>query len=136
VRHRGNYQRPGREDCAGVSYEGRSGPQYPPIGTIRFHWNHLNQLVGESDSAGATVARYTWSPDDQLVAIEKNGATYYPHTNARGDVLAITDSAGAKVATYSYGPWGEHLAQTGTFSQPWRYAGYYTDTETGLYYLQ
>jgi RHS repeat-associated protein len=105
-------------------------------GTVRFHWNHLGQLVRESDTTGATLARYTWTPDDQLVVIEKNGVPYYPHTNARGDILAITDSAGAKVATYSYGPWGEQIAQTGTFTQPWRYAGYYTDTETGLYYLQ
>jgi RHS repeat-associated protein len=105
-------------------------------GTVRFHWNHLEQLVRESDTSGTTLARYTWTPDDQLVAIEKNGASYYPHTNARGDILAITDANGAKVATYQYGPWGEQLTQSGTFSQPWRYAGYYTDTETGLYYLQ
>jgi RHS repeat-associated protein len=105
-------------------------------GTTRYHWNHLEQLVAESDSTGAVLARYTWTADSQLVAIEKNGATYYPHANARGDVLAITDSTGAKVATYQYGPWGEQLGQTGTFDQPWRYAGYYTDTDTDLYYVQ
>jgi RHS repeat-associated protein len=107
-----------------------------PSGTTRYHWNHLSQLVRESDSAGATLALYIWNSDGRLAAIEKNGSSFYPHTNARGDILAVTDSGGAKVATYEYGPWGEQLRQTGTFAQPWRYAGYYADTDTGLYYLQ
>jgi RHS repeat-associated protein len=40
------------------------------------------------------------------------------------------------VATYKYGPWGELISQTGTVDIPIRYAGYYYDTETGMYYLK
>jgi len=61
---------------------------------------------------------------------------YYTHTNHRGDILAITDSNKQRVATYKYGPWGELISQTGTFDIPFRYAGYYFDSETGLYYLK
>ncbi|MDI6817234.1 MAG: RHS repeat-associated core domain-containing protein [Actinomycetota bacterium] len=40
------------------------------------------------------------------------------------------------MATYKYGPWGELIGQTGTFDIPFRYAGYYFDSETGMYYLK
>jgi RHS repeat-associated protein len=70
------------------------------------------------------------------VAIEKGGSMYYPHFNHRGDILAVTDAAGTRVATYQYNPWGELIGQTGTLEQPWRYAGYYFDEETSIYYLK
>jgi RHS repeat-associated protein len=65
----------------------------------------------------------------------RGGATYYYQTNAHGDVIALTDSAGAVVNTYTYDPWGKVLTSTGTVSNPLRYAGYYYDDSTGLYYL-
>jgi RHS repeat-associated protein len=107
-----------------------------PTGTIRYSWNDQAQLVREVDGNGTALARYTWSGPHLLAAIEKNGAMYYPHRNGRGDILAITDASGAQVATYEYGPWGELLSRTGSFDQPWGYAGYYTDVETGLHYVQ
>jgi len=36
---------------------------------------------------------------------------------------------------YKYDPWGNLLAETETVSNPYRYAGYRWDKETGLYYL-
>lgn len=107
-----------------------------PAATTRYSWDNQERLVRETDGNGTILARYTWGGPHELVAIEKNGAVYYPHSNARGDILAITDGAGARVASYEYGPWGELLSSTGTFDQPWRYAGYYSDTDTGLYYVQ
>lgn len=107
-----------------------------PTQTIRYHWDALSRLVRESDANGNTLARYIWKDQNQLAAIEKGGALYYPHFSYRGDLLAVTNSAGTRVATYKYGPWGELLSTTGTFQQPWRYAGYYLDEETGLYYVQ
>jgi len=83
-----------------------------------------------------TLALYIYDDKDRLIAIEKGGQTYYTHTNYRGDILAITDTNKTRVATYKYGPWGELLSSTGTFSQPFRYAGYCFDEETGLYYLK
>ena len=66
----------------------------------------------------------------------RGGKTYYYHTNYRGDVVALTDSAGAVVATYQYDAYGNLLKETGNVENPYRYAGYRYNKESGLYYLQ
>ncbi|MDA8213353.1 MAG: carbohydrate binding domain-containing protein [Clostridia bacterium] len=105
-------------------------------GTIRYHWDDKERLVRESDTNGNTLALYIYDDKGQLQAIEKGGAIYYTHTNHRGDILSVTDISGNRVATYKYDPWGKLISQTGTFDQPFRYAGYYYDSETGIYYLK
>ncbi|WHY83721.1 polymorphic toxin type 8 domain-containing protein [Siminovitchia fortis] len=65
-------------------------------------------------------------------------ATYYYHYNPRGDVIALTDQSGNVIASYSYDSCGNPLEvkRTGiTLENPFRYAGYQYDEETGLYYL-
>lgn len=103
--------------------------------TIYYHWDDQKRLTRESDNNNNTLALYIYA-GNQLVAVEKNGAMYYVHTNQRGDVLALSDSNGNQAATYKYGPWGEFLGKTGTVDIPFRYAGYYYDNETDLYYLK
>jgi RHS repeat-associated protein len=66
----------------------------------------------------------------------RGGATYYYHYNGHGDVVALTNSSGQVVNTYSYDPWGNILNSSEQVENPYRYAGYRYDSETGLYYLQ
>ena len=49
----------------------------------------------------------------------------------------MTDQSGNVVASYTYDAWGNILASSGTMAgnNPYRYAGYRYDSETGLYYL-
>jgi RHS repeat-associated protein len=52
----------------------------------------------------------------------------------------IYDSSGNSVYQYGYDSWGKIVSQTGPKTEigtlnPFRYRGYYYDTETGLYYL-
>ena len=78
-----------------------------------------------------------------------NGSTYYYVFNGQGDVIGITDGTGNMLARYTYDAWGKPLTITdgaGTDVSgnaahianvnPFRYRGYYYDTESGLYYLQ
>ena len=66
----------------------------------------------------------------------------------QGDILAIVDASGSVVAKYDYDAWGYILAVKDANGNdvsdntthianvnPFRYRGYYYDTETGLYYL-
>ena len=51
------------------------------------------------------------------------------------------DASGNRVVEYTYDAWGKLISITGTLAtslgadNPFRYRGYYYDTETGLYYL-
>ena len=74
-----------------------------------------------------------------ICGFQYNGAKYYYEKNLQGDITAIYDGNGNKKAEYVYDAWGNHTIVTdvdgiGTLN-PFRYRGYYYDTETGLYYL-
>lgn len=48
----------------------------------------------------------------------------------------MLDSKGSTVATYTYDPYGALKSSSGTVSNPFQYAGQYTDSESGLQYLR
>ena len=96
------------------------------------------QVFYETDGSGSLKTLYTYSPGGQLLSMTKvDQGTYYFHYNVHGDVIQLTDQAGNSVAEYTYDAWGNILTKTGTMAtaNPYRYAGYRYDEETGLYYL-
>ena len=73
--------------------------------------------------------------------------TFYFEKNLQGDVIAVYNASGTKIGTYTYDAWGNCTVTvfSGTTTleknivrtyNPFRYRGYYYDTETQLYYLQ
>ena len=67
-----------------------------------------------------------------------NGQKYVYRKNLQGDIVAILDECGCTRGTYEYDAWGNIIWQGGSellTINPFRYRGYYYDTETGLYYL-
>ena len=56
--------------------------------------------------------------------------------------MGLTDPSGNVVVRYEYNAWGKLLNITGSLAttvgvkNPFRYRGYYYDTETGMYYLK
>jgi RHS repeat-associated protein len=88
------------------------------------------------------VLETVFDNEDSVCGIIYNGTPYYFLKNLQGDIIAITDNSGNVVARYSYDAWGVctiaqdisgcNIATT----NPFRYRGYYYDTETELYYLQ
>src|SRR5205085_9096609 len=79
---------------------------------------------------------YVYGPDG-LPLEQINGTTvlYYLHDKL-GSTRALTSSSGAVVATYTYGAYGSLAGSTGTATNPFGFAGAFTDSESGLLYLQ
>ena len=68
--------------------------------------------------------------------------TYWYEKNLQGDIVAVYNQTGAKLISYTYDAWGNctvSYPNNGNSStaiyNPFRYRGYYLDTETGFYYL-
>ena len=94
-----------------------------------------------SENRNGTVQSYFYDENGSVLGITYGGENYYFRKNFRGDVLAILTASGEVVVEYSYDPWGNILAVTGTLAStlgadnPFRYRGYYYDTESCFYYL-
>ncbi len=71
-----------------------------------------------------------------LEQITSSGDVHYYHQDQLGSTRAITDQTGNVAATSTYDPYGNPVSQTGTLTNPFGYAGQYTDPETGLQYLR
>jgi len=100
-------------------------------------WNR-HVMVYIYDAAGQPIGM-THFQDGTLVD------TYLYEKNIQGDVVAVYDYAGDLVVRYAYNAWGA-VSETEYGSEydessfavecnPFRYRGYYYDTETDLYYL-
>ena len=106
------------------------------VTNYHYQGDSLNVLY-ETDASGNVVRSYIYGENGQLLAMKKGNATYFYHYNAHGDVIALTDAQGNIAARYQYDTWGNILSQSGSLADenPYRYAGYQYDRETGLYYL-
>ena len=121
------------------------------------------QIVSEAkytrNSSGAETFNYLlvylYDENGLPMGLQYHGAgytawtfdTYYFEKNLQGDVIAIYTEDGTKIGSYTYDAWGNFTyayATGATTAQkqivrtlnPFRYRGYYYDTDTGLYYLQ
>ena len=100
---------------------------------------------------GSKILREAWSGntlipmydnEDNVCGIIYNDVPYYFFKNLQGDVIAIVSKDAQIVAKYSYDAWGvctisQDSSDCGIATvNPFRYRGYYYDSEIGLYYLQ
>lgn len=96
---------------------------------------HLMVYVYDASGQPIGISHYTYNG----TIVSEND--YLLVSNIRGDIIGIYDSTGTRVVTYVYDAWGRILSTTGTGANtigvynPFRYRGYYYDTETGFYYL-
>ena len=98
-------------------------------------------LEGGRILAEQTGSYETWYFYDEsgVYGMRYAGADYIFEKNIFGDIVAIYNmGTGALVGEYTYDAWGNILSQTNntvTNANPFRYRGYYYDTETSMYYL-
>ena len=116
------------------------------------HSYYLNgsQIVAEQWSDKLIVYLYdaTGAPMGMMYRTtayaEEQWDVFWFEKNLQGDIVAVYNSEGTKVVTYTYSDaWGNHTVSyynggnsTGVQYNPFRYRGYYYDTDLGMYYLQ
>jgi len=103
----------------------------------------LNGTLILAEKRGDTIIRYIYDENGLPVGMILNNTPYLYEKNLQGDIIGIYTTAGTKVVTYAYDAWGNIInsSYTSGYSDvytynPFRYRGYYYDTETGFYYLQ
>jgi len=98
-----------------------------------------NNIISETTN-GNTI-RYYYG-NGGIVGFRYNGNRYYYEKNLQGDIIAIYDESGNKVASYIYDAWGNCTIENDVSGvrigeiNPFRYRGYYYDSDIGLYYLK
>ena len=95
-----------------------------------------------SEKTGTQTYWYRYDSGANLVSVTIGGEIYFYVRNAQNDVIALIDGEGNTVVEYTYDSWGKVLGITGSLADtvgvqnPFRYRGYYYDSETGMYYLK
>lgn len=94
-----------------------------------------------SSSTPSNVKYYFYDAAGSIAGFEYNGTTYYFQKNLQGDIIRICNASGNTVVEYTYDAWGKVTSMTGTLAStvgqanPFRYRGYYYDSETGFFYV-
>jgi RHS repeat-associated protein len=71
-----------------------------------------------------------------LEQVSSSGTVLYCYQDQLGSTRGLLDAAGTTVATYNYDAYGNLKSSTGSVSNPFQYAGQYTDSESGFQYLR
>ena len=104
----------------------------------------LNGTQILAQTTNGTTLSFFYDQQGNRVAMADSGNHFYYYIyNLQGDVIALADASTGKLAvTYTYDAWGKLVKLEDSTSNsvgtqnPFRYRGYYYDTETSLYYLQ
>ena len=114
---------------------------------------HVYNVSGStilSEAWGNHLIMYMYDDNGQPVGMQYRNTAYAANTfdtywfekNLQGDIVAVYNASGTKLISYTYDAWGNFTttysnggASTSAIYNPFRYRGYYYDTELGLYYL-
>jgi RHS repeat-associated protein len=108
-----------------------------------------------SKTVGGVPEAFTWDVAESLPLLLQDGTTLYVygpgglpleqvngstvlyyHQDQLGSTRALTNSTGAVVVDYAYDAYGNLTGTTGIATNPFRYAGQYTDAESSFQYLR
>lgn len=106
--------------------------------THKYYLEEKN-IVREQVTGNSNYSLYYMYGLDGIVGFIYNNKNYYYRKNLFGDIIAIFDGSGTVYAKYAYDAWGncsilQDTNGIGTLN-PFRYRGYYWDSELNLYYL-
>lgn len=116
----------------------KAGPLVP-TGTNYFVYDEAGRLIGEYDSAGATIQEYVYL-GDLLVGIVRGTTLYRVYADHLGTPRAVTTTGGTVIWRWDSDAFGTNAASEDpdgngqTFTLNLRFPGQYFDKETNLHY--
>ena len=137
----------------GNATEWQYGTRLTKFGTTTFAYDGAGRRVSKGnisftyDSNGRLLKQSNGLEflydNSGVIGVKYNGNTYFYRRDCQGNIIALIDNSGAVVVEYKYDAWGNHEAEVAnedyvTLAEinPYRYRGYYYDSETDLYFLQ
>ena len=113
------------------------------------HTYHLSGSQIVAEEWGSNLCVYLYDADGSPIGMQYRTTsmakgdfyTFWFEKNLQGDIVAVYNESGTKVYTYQYDAWGNCTATpvssigSNIYAQynPFRYRGYYYDSETGFY---
>lgn len=97
----------------------------------------LTNVLAETDSSGAVVARYVYGLGLAARILPDGSAQYY-HYDSRGSTIALTDVTATTTDRYAYDAFGRGVNRTGTTANAFGYLGRHgvRDEGNGLAYAR
>ena len=106
-------------------------------GNISFTYDSDGRLIKQSDGLEFIY------DNSGVIGLKYGENTYFYRRDCHGNIIALIDNSGNVVVEYKYDAWGNHEAIVANEAyvalanlNPYRYRGYYYDSETDLYFLQ
>jgi RHS repeat-associated protein len=109
-------------------------------------WNLVAETI-TTNHQPPTTNHYVWGRDlsgsmqgaggvGGLLAVQMDGAWYFPFYDNNGNIIAYADEQGAIVAEYAYDAFGHTISKSGQLADDLRhrFSTKYYDVETGFYY--
>ena len=130
-----------RKGNARISYKYNADGQRTSktINGIKFNYFWNDSKLTAQTWLGNTIYFY-YDNNGVPIGFDYNHNHYYYITNLQGDIIAILSLDGDLVAEYEYDAWGNYNIVTNKDGianiNPFRYRGYYYDSDTEMYYLQ
>jgi RHS repeat-associated protein len=142
-----NFDAAGNQTAGGgLSFTYNTANQTTAIGSTAMTYADVGQaeritvggITYTNDELGVAregTTEYIREPGGTLIDQRTPSGNYYYLFDGLGSVIGLTNSSGGLVASYSYEPYGKLVSSTGTITNPWRFAGGYYDSSTGLYHF-
>ena len=104
------------------------------IQNILFEYDACGRLIRQSNGISFIYDH------DSLIGFKYNGSRYFYRKDPFGSIVAILDNTGNVVVKYTYNALGEFMPEGENIQlallNPFKYRGYYYDSETTLYFLK